>query len=97
MLYAPGAVDTGASLLLRQSDMNHHPKLLLLCVRGLSTYNPDKVSIDEHVTMLLKSGECAVSIIRVCYSLVLGHRLTSLCGRTANGSDCPTVRRVLRS
>jgi len=63
LLYAPGAVDTGASLLLRQSDMNHHPKLLLLCVRGLSTYNPDKVSIDEHVTMLLKSGECAVSII----------------------------------
>lgn len=51
------------SLLLRQSDMNHHPKLLLLCVRGLSTYNPDKVSIDEHVTMLLKSGECAVSVI----------------------------------
>ena len=53
----------GASLLLHQSDMNHHPKLLLLYVRELSTYNSDKVSIDEHVTMLLKSGECAVSVI----------------------------------
>ena len=50
------------SSLLRWSDMNHHLRLLLLCVRGLSTHHPDKVGIDEHVARLLESTECAVSV-----------------------------------
>lgn len=47
------------------ADMNPHRRLLLLCVRGLSTYHPDKGGIDEHVASLLESGECAVSLFNV--------------------------------